>query len=244
VTLVEIALDDVAGALIAEQSGAHRVELCSALADGGITPSIGLVREVAARLSIPMMVLIRPRAGDFVYSPDEVRVMLADIEAVRSAAPSAGFVIGALEASGVIDVEAVRQLIDACGEASITFHKAFDSTPDLTASLETVIGLGAHRVLTSGGRRTALDGGAVLRALIEQAGDRVTIMAGGSIRAGNVGEVVASTGVTEVHLQAAGVRASVSTWSNPEQGYEAASVSATDGGVVRAVLAELERAGA
>jgi copper homeostasis protein len=217
VTLVEIALDDVAGALIAEQSGAHRVELCSALADGGITPSIGLVREVAARLSIPMMVLIRPRAGDFVYSPDEVRVMLADIEAVRSAAPSAGFVIGALEASGVIDVEAVRQLIDACGEASITF---------------------------SGGRRTALDGGAVLRALIEQAGDRVTIMAGGSIRAGNVGEVVASTGVTEVHLQAAGVRASVSTWSNPEQGYEAASVSATDGGVVRAVLAELERAGA
>ncbi|MET4782890.1 copper homeostasis protein CutC [Glaciihabitans sp. UYNi722] len=238
-TLVEIALDDVAGARIAEQAGAGRIELCNALADGGITPSIGLVREVAARLTIPLMLLIRPRAGDFVYSEQEVQVMLSDIESLRSAAPSAGFVVGALEASGAIDVEASRRLVDACGDAPVTFHKAFDSTRDLSSSLETVIDLGVQRVLTSGGRRTALEGASVLRTLVEQAGGRVTIMAGGAIRAENAGEVVSSSGVTEVHLQAAVQRPSVNSWSNPEQGYDAASVTATDPGVVRGVVAEL-----
>jgi copper homeostasis protein len=241
-TLVEIALDDVAGGRIAQESGAGRLELCSSLAEnGGTTPSFGFVREVVDRVQgIPLMVLVRPRGGDFVYARDELQVMRRDIEGLRELAPGIGFVFGALTSSGEIDVAATRDLVGACAGAPVSFHKAFDSTRDLPAALETLLGLGVDRVLTSGGRRTALDGVDVIRSLVAQAAGRVTIVAGGSIRAENVAAVVAGSGVTEVHLRAPRHRPSASDWSNPEQGYDIADVMATDGQSVRAVLAALD----
>jgi copper homeostasis protein len=234
VTLLEIALDDVAGAGIAERAGAGRIELCAGLADGGTTPSIGLIRAVSEQLSAAsLMVLVRPRAGDFVYTPEELRVMRADIRAVRAIAPGAGFALGALTPSGEIDTEALRVLLKEAAGAPVTFHKAFDSTRDLSRSLETLVELGVRRILTSGGRRTALEGTPAIRGLVERANGRITLIAAGSVRPGTAAALVAETGVTEVHLRAASVRKSASTWANPEQDYEDASTSTTDADMVR-----------
>ena len=239
-TLVEIALDDVAGARVAEAAGADRLELCNGLADnGGTTPSVGFVAEVAESVErVPLMVLVRPRGGDFVYTPEELAVMVRDIELLRTVADT-GFVIGALTPDGEVDAAATRSLVIAAAGATVTFHKAFDSTRDLDASLETLAGLGVDRVLTSGGRRTAAEGAGRLRELRERAADRLTIVAGGSVRAANVAGLVAESGVTEVHLRAAVPRPSAAAWANPEQGYAAAPVSTTDGEAVRGVVEAL-----
>lgn len=240
---LEIALDDVAGAANAERAGADRIELCAGLGDGGTTPSIGLIRTVAQDLtSASLMVLIRPRAGDFVFTPAEVRVMLTDIREIRHRVPTAGFVIGALEPTGEIDVATTAALITECAGAPVTFNKAFDSTRDLARSLETLIGLGLHRVLTSGGRRVALDGADTIGQLVEQSGGRIGVIAGGSIRPHTAAALVDATGVTEVHLRAAAPRPSVSEWSNPEQDYSTATVTVTDGGIVRRMVTALEGA--
>jgi copper homeostasis protein len=234
VTLLEIALDDVGGAAIAERAGAQRIELCAGLADGGTTPSIGLVQFAAAELTTAtLMVLIRPRAGDFVYTPGELDVMVADIRAVHHAAPAAGFALGALTPSGEIDVNGLRLLLDAASGAPVTFHKAFDSTRDLDRSLDELIDAGVDRVLTSGGRRTALEGTDVIRRLVERAAGRIIPIAAGSVRPNMVAALVAATGVSDVHLRAASERVSASTWSNPEQAYDAATTSTTDAAIVR-----------
>ena len=240
-TLLEIALDDVAGAGVAEHAGADRIELCAGLGDGGITPSIGLIYTVADQLSsASLMVLIRPRAGDFVFTREEVRVMLADIKEIRHRVPTAGFVIGALEPLGDVDAKTTAALVAECAGASVTFNKAFDSTRDISRSLETLIDLGVHRVLTSGGRRSALDGVREIRHLVEQSGNRIGIMAAGSVRPNTAATLVAATGVTEVHLRAAVTRAGPSVWSNPEQDYGNATVSVTDDRIVRSMVTALE----
>lgn len=242
-TLLEIALDDVAGARLAEQGGAGRLELCSGLADnGGTTPSAGLVHEVIASVrQIPVMTLIRARGGDFVYSRQELAVMRRDIELLR-AAGSAGFVIGALTPDGDVDVAAVRDLVSAAAGAPVTFHRAFDSTRDLARSLEVLAGLGVSRILSSGGCGTALEGAQALRALVEQAAGRLVLIAGGRVRPDNVAEIIARSGVTEVHLRAALPRASRSRYANPTQPYDAAPVSATDAAAVR-LVADVLRGG-
>ena len=253
-TLLEIALDDVAGARIAELAGADRVELCSGLDSGGVTPSIGMALAAASALQrtklqrtelqhteprgTELALLIRPRAGDFVYAPDEVAVMVADVRALRQAAPVASFVVGALTADGHIDVPVIEALLEAAGGADVAFHRAFDSSRDLGASLDRLVQLGLRRVLTSGGRRTAVDGIPTLRALVERAGDDTVIVAGGGVRPGNVRQIVAETGVPEVHLRAARPRVRPVRWSNPEQDYDV-EVLETDGELIaqmRAVL--------
>jgi len=234
VTLLEVALDDVGGAGIAERAGADRIELCAGLADGGTTPSIGLVSSAAAELTrATLMVLIRPRAGDFVYTRGELAVMVADIRAVRDHAPAAGFALGALTPDGEIDRDALAAMLDAAAGAPVTFHKAFDSTRDLARSLDVLVEAGVQRVLTSGGRRSALEGAAVIRRLVERAGTQLTPIAGGSVRPTNVAELVAATGVADVHLRAASDRVSASVWSNPEQSYDGAITSTTDAAIVR-----------
>lgn len=233
-TLLEIALDDVGGAAIAERAGAQRIELCAGLADGGTTPSIGLIQSAAAELTTAtLMVLIRPRAGDFVYTPGELDVMLADIRAVRVAAPAAGFALGALTPAGEVDTDALRSLLDAADGAPVTFHKAFDSTRDLDRSLDILAEAGVDRVLTSGGRRTALEGADVIRRLVERADRRIIPIAAGSVRPDMVAALIAATGVSDVHLRAASNRVSASTWSNPGQSYDGATTSTTDAAIVR-----------
>ncbi len=204
--LVEICVDDVGGALAAEAEGADRIELCSALSEGGITPSFGLVEMVLGRLRrVGVRVMIRPRGGNFVVAPEELEVMLADIAAIRTLprAPGVtlGFVFGALTPSGTIDARTTARLKAACGGSPVTFHKAFDASRDLAAGLETLQGLGIDAVLTSGGAVTAESGAENLAVLVARAA-RVAIIAGGGVRAGNVRSLLARTGVPEVHLRA------------------------------------------
>jgi copper homeostasis protein len=204
---VEICVDDLAGALAAEAEGADRIELCSALSEGGLTPSFGLVQAVLGRVRrIGVRIMIRPRGGNYVFSSEEVEVMLADIAAFRSMPKSSGatigFVCGALTSAGVVDARAITRLKTACGGAPMTFHKAFDAARDLPAALDTLLGLGIRSVLTSGGKPTAEAGAEELAALVTQAAGRVAIIAGGSVRAGNVRALLERTGVPDVHLRA------------------------------------------
>lgn len=239
-TLVEVCVDDVAGAVVAEEAGADRVELCAALSDGGTTPSIGMVEAALdAVRRIRVHVLVRPRAGDFVHDGEELAVMRADIRAVRRLGRPVGFVLGVLTADGEVDESALRMLLDECGDAPVTFHRAFDGTRDLAVALEVLAGLGVTRVLSSGGRATALAGAAVLADLVKRADGQVTVMAGGSIRPDNVAELVARTGVPEVHLRAPLETPSRSRFRNPHLPYDSGSRTTTSAATIRSLRTSL-----
>jgi copper homeostasis protein len=204
-TLVEICVDDVAGARTAERCGADRIELCADLLEGGLTPSIGMVRTTLAAVTrVGVQVLVRPRGGNFRYDRDEVAVMLADIAAIRALEPPpgvrVGFVLSGLTADGRIDRAVVAELAAACGDAPLTFSKAFDEVGGQDGALDELADLGFARVLTSGGAATAADGAQALRRLARH--PRTTVLAGGSIRSGGVADLIARTGVREVHLRA------------------------------------------
>ena len=199
-TFVEAAVETLDSALAAERAGADRIELCANLSDGGTTPSAGLIAAVAERAQLPVVVLIRPRGGSFVYSDDEIDAMIRDIE-LAGTMGIAGIVTGAITSDGRIDVERTRTLVKAAAGLPVTFHRAFDSAANLPDALEQLIDLGVSRVLTSGGAATALEGASVIAALVDQARERIAIMAGGGIREHNVREVIARTGVREVHTR-------------------------------------------
>ncbi|GAA0834895.1 copper homeostasis protein CutC [Streptosporangium amethystogenes subsp. fukuiense] len=198
----EICIDSTAGALAAEQAGAHRVELCSALFEGGLTPTLGTVEATLAAVStIRVHVIIRPRGGDFIYDEHEVAAMERDVAAIRDAGAQ-GVVIGALTPSGEVNVEVAKRLIGAAGGLSITFHRAFDMTADPFAALDTLASLGIDRILTSGQDVTALEGAPLIASLVERAGDDLIVMPGGGITPRNVHRVVEATGATEIHFAA------------------------------------------
>jgi copper homeostasis protein len=197
-TVVEAAVETLDFALAAERAGADRIELCVNLSDGGTTPDARLIKDVVQQTRLPVFVLIRPRAGDFVYPDDEFDKMLRDIVSARTMG-IAGIVTGALTADSGVDVERTRMLVEAASGLPVTFHRAIDSTPDLPSALEAVIEAGASRVLTSGGGATALEGVDFIAALVKQARGRITIIAGGGIREHNVRDVIARSGVSEVH---------------------------------------------
>lgn len=199
-TLVEAAVETLDSALAAERAGADRIELCDNLSDGGTTPGAGLIRSVARHTRLPVFVLIRPRAGDFVYSDNEFDRMIHDIELTKRKG-IAGIVTGVLTSDGRVDLERTRTLIKAAAELPVTFHRAIDSAVDLPAALEAAIEGGARRVLTSGGAATAADGVDLISALAQQARERITIVAGGGIREHNVRDVISRTGVREVHAR-------------------------------------------
>jgi len=199
--LVEACVDAIDAALEAERGGAGRIELCGELLQGGVTPSAGLIAAVWERVDIPVFVLIRPRTGDFLYDGNELDVMLRDVEMAQSLDVD-GIVIGALTPQGDVDVATVRRLVKAAGDMQVTFHRAFDFVRDQRAALDALIALGVSRVLTSGGAASALEGAPAHARLVEQAGNNITILAGGSISAENVEEVVRVSGVHEVHVRA------------------------------------------
>jgi copper homeostasis protein len=198
--LVEACVDSVASSIAAERGGARRLELCDALFDGGTTPSAGMIAACKAAVSIPIFVLIRPRGGGFVYSEAERDVMRRDVVIARELGAD-GIVIGGLRADDTIDVELVRSLLDAAGGLGITFHRAFDLTPDLEATLEALAECGVERILTSGGAPTAAEGASTLARLVERSGSRVVVMAGGGVREENVRQLVSRSGVREVHVR-------------------------------------------
>jgi copper homeostasis protein len=199
-TLVEAAVETLDSALAAERAGADRIELCNNLSVGGTTPGAELVGAVAERMRLPVVVLIRPRAGDFVYSDDEFDQMIRDTE-LSGRLGIAGIVTGALTPGGRVDVERTRTLVEAAAGLPVTFHRAIDSAVDLPAALEEAIEAGAGRVLSSGGAATAVEGADLIGALVGQARGRITVIAGGGIREHNVRDVIARTGVPEVHAR-------------------------------------------
>jgi len=171
------------------------------LVEGGTTPSQGTVSRVLETLSIPTVVLIRPRGGDFLYDHEDLDVLLRDVEAVRDAG-AFGVATGALTQNGGVDVPAMERIMEAAGPMAVTFHRAFDMTKDAFVSLEMLIELGVDRVLTSGQGRSVPEGLLLIKELVERAGDRITIMPGGGIQDHNIGDIIRETGVTELHFTA------------------------------------------
>jgi copper homeostasis protein len=190
---VEISVESMAGARVSAAAGAARVELCAGLSDGGLTPSAALI-EAAVELA-EVHVLVRPRPGDFHYDRDELDLIVRDIAVARRLGV-AGIVVGALAEDGTVD-DALAAFVDAAGDLETTFHRAIDVSADSRRALDRVAELGFTRVLTSGRRRSALDGAPLIRDLADQNG--VTVMACGGVRAANAAQVIAATGVSELH---------------------------------------------
>ena len=199
--IYEICVDSVAGVRAAREAGAHRVELCADLMEGGITPSRGMIREARTVAGIQLHVIIRPRGGDFLFNDDEFAVMRADIDAAKTEGAD-GIVVGLLAVDGTVDVARTRELIASARPLFVTFHRAFDMTPDPFVALETLIGLGIDRVLTSGQEASVLEGLPLIADLVQRAGERIVVMPGGGITARNVERIVAAARPREIHFAA------------------------------------------
>ena len=242
---LEIAANSLASALAAQEGGASRIELCAVLELGGLTPSPGQIALVRERLSIPVHVLVRPRAGDFAYADEDHATMLADI-AHCAAIGCDGVVVGALTTDGEVDVARCRELVSAAGRLNLTFHRAIDVCGDPAAALEAIIGLGFSRVLSSGGGASAMEGSANLRRLIEQAAGRIEIMPGAGIDAGNIGALIAATGAREFHASAKRTLPSRMRFAPPDAlgmaGGETRSDAAEVGRLVEALRAAAAKA--
>jgi copper homeostasis protein len=196
--LFELCAESVEAARAGEFGGADRIELCSHLSVGGVTPDQNLIAATTRALSIPVHILIRPRAGDFVFSSDEFELMKDQIEQAKYAC-AAGVAVGVLLPDGSVDVERSRELVNLSRPLSVTFHRAFDETIDLSEALEAVIDTGADCLLTSGGAPDVFTGADSIARLYRQAGERVDIMAAGGLRLSNLVEVVRRTGVSHIH---------------------------------------------
>ncbi|HXW55909.1 MAG TPA: copper homeostasis protein CutC [Candidatus Cybelea sp.] len=200
--LLEVCAESLDYAMAAERGGADRIELSSALALGGITPGVETMEAAREALGVPVHILVRPRAGDFVYSGTEFETMRNDIEVVKRLRFD-GVVTGVLDREGAIDVERTGELVELAWPLEVTFHRAFDECPDFAQALEQAIKTGARRILTCGSRtQRAADGLDGLRSLVKAAAGRIQIMPGGGIRANNLLRIVKGTGAREVHSSA------------------------------------------
>jgi len=221
--LLEICCDSVESAKAASDGGADRIELCVDLPADGLTPPLALLREVKAIVPIPVFVLVRCRAGDFVFNAEEIAAMCAEIEA-RIAGGADGVVCGALLQDGTIDQEATRRFIGATGGLPFTFHKAFDAAANFEEAMGSLVKLGVDRVLTSAGEKRAIDAIDRLARLAKVGAEQTRILCGGGVRSENLTELAKIPGVTEFHSAA---RAAVAQPVNSEE--------------VRAMRAVLER---
>jgi len=201
----EVCVESVAGARAAAVGGADRIELCAALAIGGMTPSAGLIDEVVD--VIATHVLIRPRGGDFCFDTHEIRIMEKDIKyAIDRGAKSV--VIGALTEDGDIDLPTMLRLLAAAGNTPVTFHRAFDFTRDPLAALDNLLELGVDRLLTSGGAPTALEGVGALAEYVRRAGQDLRVMPGSGVTPANIAAIIAGSKVSDIHFSAKKIRPS------------------------------------
>jgi len=199
--IVEICVDTLDGAVAAIEGGADRIELCSSLSEGGLTPSVGLMRA-AAKLSKPSYAMIRPRAGLFHYTDAEAAIMLEDIAAAREAG-LAGIVLGARGEDGALNVPLLETLGRVAGDLGKTLHRVIDVVPDPLVAIDQVADLGFDRVLTSGTKPFAPDGIPMIRQMIERAAGRLSVMPGCGLTPDNVAHVLEATGATEAHAACA-----------------------------------------
>lgn len=198
--ILEICTANIQSAINAEKAGAHRIELCSELAVGGLTPSYGMIQEVLRKLSIPVFVLIRPRSGNFTYSNDEFEIIKADILNCKKMG-CAGIVSGVLNDDHTIDASRTKELVELSKPLPFTFHRAFDWVPNPEEAIETLIDIGVNRILTSGQKTTAEQGLELLVQLKNQAKGRIQIMPGGGINAENA-KLFKQNGFLEIHASA------------------------------------------
>ncbi len=213
--LLEICCGSAEDAIEAAAGGADRVELCSALFLGGLTPSLGSLLEVKQQTNIVVMAMDRPRQAGFCYSPTEFTVMERDAELLLDHGAD-GIVFGILHGDGTVDIARTRQLRERIGNRQAVFHRAFDVTPDPFRALEELIDLGFTRVLTSGQKNCAPDGAELIRRLIEQASGRIEVLPGAGITLENVSRFVTETNCTQIHMTAFAAQEDASTRVHPE----------------------------
>jgi len=213
--LIEVCSNSVTSALAAQNGGASRVELCENLIEGGTTPSHGEILVSRKVLDIKLYVLIRPRSGDFLYSDIEFDVMVADVQYCIEAGCD-GIVIGMLNQDGSVDKEHCEKLVNLAKQRGlgVTFHRAFDLCADMFQALEDIIEIGCERILTSGGKTTAIEGSVTIANLIKKAAGRIIIMPGSGLSENNVADLVHYTGATEIHLSARSIRQSKMIFKN------------------------------
>jgi len=239
---IEICVEGIDGLVAAQNAGADRVELCASLVEGGLTPSLGTIRQALAVARIPFHVIIRPRGGDFLYSELEFETMLADVVALR-AMGVAGVVFGCLTADGEIDEPRMTALVEASRPMAVTCHRAFDMTRDVHAAVEALIRSGVDRVLTSGQRDSALEGVDILAATVAAANGRLKIMACGALDADNIAEVLTRSGADELHFAALETVKSPMRFRNEHVGMGGTAIerefelTLTDEGAVRRTIA-------
>ncbi|MGE3310776.1 MAG: copper homeostasis protein CutC [Limisphaerales bacterium] len=237
--LLEICIDSVESALAAQEGGADRVELCTALFEGGLTPSAGLLETVRERIRIGLAAMIRPRGGDFCYSADEFAVMERDVvEAKRLGADV--IVFGILNPDGTVDRARNARLVELARPLPVTFHRAFDMARDPYEALDAVLELGVERLLTSGQEKSAVEGMDLIADLVTRAGERLVVMPGGGVTERNLQKILARTGAREIHGSASGGRDSRMTFRNTrvfmggQMGPPEYSIKQADTGRVRA----------
>lgn len=196
--LIEVCVDSVASALAAERGGANRLELCSSLIEGGVTPSAGVIETTKAAVNLPLHAMMRPRGGDFCYDSYEFETMKRDITLAKGLGAD-GVVLGILDVNGAVDLRRTRELLQLARPLSVTFHRAFDMTADLFRALEDLCNIGVDRVLTSGGERTCISGCEKIASLIQAAQGRIIVMPGSGIKHHNARGVIERTGAKEIH---------------------------------------------
>lgn len=244
--LVEICVEGIDGLIAAQQAGADRVELCASLLEGGITPSIGTVKEALATATIPFHVIVRPRGGDFFYSRAEFVSMCHDVETLRDLGV-AGVVVGCLDADGRIDEERMTSLVACAGPLNVTCHRAFDMTCDPFEALDTLVQCGVGRVLTSGQRDTAVEGAELLSQLVRHAAGRIIVLGCGALDSSNVSQILNSAALTEIHFAAPKDVPSAMRYRNPHVGMGGTDLdreyrnTVTDGAQIAATIAAARR---
>ena len=212
---IEICANSVESAIMAQQGGAHRVELCAGIPEGGTTPSIGEIVMAGLELKeTKLHVIIRPRGGDFCYSDMEQSIMKTDIQLADNSAD--GFVFGCLTPEGNVDKEAMKPLIENTNGKSVTFKRAFDMCRDPFQALEDIIELGCDRLLTSGQQTTAEQGISLIKQLVEQAAGRIIIMPGCGVNPQNIRKIAEETGATEFHFSGRKAIESLMRYRNPK----------------------------
>ena len=240
----EVCANGVESCLAAQEGGADRVELCAGIPEGGTTPSYGEIK-VARRLlkTTRLHVIIRPRGGDFLYTPLEMERMEEDIRICRELGVD-GVVIGCLTADGEVDMEANRRLVECAKEMSVTFHRAFDRTAHPLKALEDIISLGCDRILTSGQQPKAVEGVKLLAELREKAHGRIKLLAGCGVNENNIHDIFEATGIREYHFSARVEVPSLMKYNNPEvymgaEGADEANCLVTSAGRVKDTIAKL-----
>ena len=216
---LEVIAFDIESCIIAEQSGANRIELCDNQADGGTTPSYGFIKQAREKVKIELFPIIRPRGGDFLYSDEEFEMMKNDIDICKQLGCD-GIVTGILKSDGTVDKDRMKVLVNIAYPMSVTFHRAFDRTKDPFQAMEDIIEIGCERILTSGQKSTAMEGIELISELIIKAENRIIIMPGSGIKSDNIIEIAQRSNAIEFH-------SSARTFMNSKMEFNQASMNET-----------------